>query len=357
MIKEFITQYYLDFTPYKTKRWCYEDGILLKATLDLYRSTKDERYADFILDYLNTFINDDGYPLGYKMEEFSTDDVEPATVLFWAYDRTKSIKFKKAIDVFYEQLLDQPRCKCGNFFHKLRYPYQVWMDGLYMAQPFLVNYGLHFNHNNLIDDTIEQFLHVRKYLFDESRHLYVHAYDENKVMQWANKENGKSSNSWSRACGWMMMALVDIIELIGINDKRSLVLKGILIEMVDGLIPYLDKDYSMLYQVIDAKEDKDNYLETSGSAMMSYSLLKGYRLTILDKKYKEIGEKIFSGITRKYLKVDEKGIITLDGICQVAGLDNERRNGSKEYYYSEKIVKNEVKGVAPYFMAYSELIK
>ena len=176
-------------------------------------------------------------------------------------------------------------------------------------------------------------------------------------MQWADKTTGKSANSWSRACGWMMMAMVDIIELIGVNDSRIIVLKTMLKEMVDGLIPYLDKRYKMLHQVIDALNDKENYLETSGSCMMSYSLMKAYRLNILDKSYFTLGETMFNGITKRYLRENKDGYITLGGICQVAGLDNEKRDGSRAYYYSEKIVKNEVKGVAPYFMAYSELLR
>lgn len=356
-IDEFIKQYYREFIPYKAKRWCYEDGILLKATLDLYNATNDDFYKNFILGYLDRFIDDDGVPLGYKKEEYSTDDVQSAFVLEFALNLTHKDKYQKAIDLFYKQLEEQPRCLCGNFFHKGRYPYQVWMDGLYMAQPFLVIEGLKRNNQAVLLDTLNQFKNVRKYLFDEKRHLYVHAYDEKRVMQWSNKLDGKSENSWSRACGWYLMALVDIIEILGVNSEISKELTKIYKEAIDGLIPYLDKEYTMLYQVIDAPNDKENYLETSGSSMMSYSLLKAYRLKIVDEGYGLLGDIMFNNITKKYLVKDTNGHYELNGICQVAGLDNEKRNGSKAYYYSEKICANEVKGVAPYFMAYSEILR
>ena len=357
MIKEFVKQYFDEFVPYKAKRWCYEDGILLKAALDLYKSTNDEYFKDFILNYLDKFIDENGNALGYPKQEYSTDDCQSAFVLPWAYEVTKKEKYKKAIDIFYSQLQEQPRCKCGNFFHKLRYPYQVWMDGLYMAQPFYVIEGLKRNDISVIDDTLSQFRNVRKYLFDESRHIYVHAYDEQKVMQWSNKEDGKSANSWSRACGWMMMALVDIVEIFGKNNPNSKELIAMYKELIDGLIPYLDKEYTMLYQVIDHPNEEGNYLETSGSAMMAYSLLKACRLGVLDDGYGKLGEIMFNNITRKYLREDESGHYFLGGICQVAGLDNEKRDGSRKYYYSEKISENEVKGCAPYFMAYSEILR
>ena len=355
MIEEFIEQYYNDFIPYKTKSWCYEDGILLKATLDLYLATKNEKYKDFIISYLDKFIDDNGKALGYKRENYSTDDVEPATVLPWAYEETHKEKFKKAIEIFKTHLEWQPRTRCGNYFHKLRYPYQVWMDGLYMAQPFSLITAINDNNDEKIHDIINQFNNVRKYLFDEKRKLYVHAYDEAHYMQWANKEDGKAPNVWSRALGWMMMALVDIIEIAKNKyDMTSLI--NMYIELVDGLIPYLDNETKMIYQVVDAKDDKDNYLETSGSAMLAYSLIKAYRIGIVDEKYHKLGHEVFDGICKKYL-VKRDNRYYLGGICQVAGLDNEKRDGSKSYYYSEAKVENEVKGVAPFIMAYSEILR
>jgi unsaturated rhamnogalacturonyl hydrolase len=357
MINEFIKQYMEEFTPYKTKRWCYEDGILLTAMRDLYLASGDVSYRDFVLNYLDKFIDDSGHAQGYEMDSYSIDDIQPATVLPWAYEETHLAKYQKAMDIFYQHLQGQPRCDCGNFYHKLRYPHQVWMDGLYMGQVFFAEYSIKNHLYENIDDIVSQFANVRKYLFDEKRHLYVHAYDELKIMQWADPETGKAPNVWSRACGWMMMALVDIYEIVHpvLPEKVSFIPK-MYQEMVKGLIPYLDEEYHMIHQVVDHIGENGNYLETSGSAMMAYSLMKAHRLGLSEHANK-LGTLMFEGITKRYLVQDEKGHISLGGICQVAGLDNERRNGSASYYYSEKIVENEVKGVAPYFMLYSEILK
>jgi unsaturated rhamnogalacturonyl hydrolase len=126
--------------------------------------------------------------------------------------------------------------------------------------------------------------------------------------------------------------------------------------MIYWLKPYVDKEHFMIHQVVDHIGEKGNYLETSGSSMMAFSLLKAYRLGMVDKSYQELGLKMYEGITKTYLK-ETDGHYALGGICQVAGLDNERRNGSAEYYYSEKICENEVKGVAPYMMLVSEVLR
>lgn len=355
-VEEFIKQYYKDFTPYKAKRWCYEDGILLKASVDLYEASGNSFYKDFVLNYLEEFLDESGKPMGYKREEYSCDDIESSYILFWAYKETKSEKVKKSIELFKEHLKWQPRCKCGNYFHKLRYPYQVWMDGLYMAQPFHLLCALDDKNDNEIEDIMNQFRNVRKYLFDENRKLYVHAYDETHYMQWANKETGKAPNVWSRALGWMMMALVDISAILGEEDSRSQELMGYYNEMIEGLLPHLDKETKMLYQVVDVPTDAENYLETSGSSMLAYSLLKAERLNVLDKKFIGLGKELFENIVKTHL-LNQNEHLELTDICQVAGLDNEKRDGSRAYYYSEKRVSNEVKGVAPFFMAYAEYLK
>lgn len=357
MIKKFIDQYLEDFTPYKHHRWCYEDGILLSACVFLYESTHDEKYKEFVLNFLNQHINESGLAEGYEIDNYSIDDIDAAKVLFWAYDQTKLDKYLKAQKIFYHQLENHPRCHCGNFFHKKRYPYQVWMDGLYMGQPFYVQYSLLNKLDDNIEDVINQFKNVRKYLFDEERNLYVHAYDENKVMQWADKITGKAPNVWSRAVGWFAMAIVDIVEIIGDNYhnlKQAIV--PLFEEMLSGMMKYIEPVNHMWYQVVDKKDYPGNYLETSGTLMLAYSMLKGVRLGIIEEKYRGIALDIFKGTNKKYLSFVD-GKYSLGGICSVAGLDNERRDGSIEYYLSEKIVPNEVKGVAPYLMVASEIYR
>ena len=192
---------------------------------------------------------------------------------------------------------------------------------------------------------------------DEETGLYYHGYDESREMYWADKETGCSPNFWLRATGWFMASLVDTAEAMGeqlYNEYRTL--QDMLKELADSLLKYMDKESHMFYQVIDKKDAQGNYLETSGSALIAYALLKGVRLGYLPKRYADIAEEIFYGITDRYLSKNEDGTPKLGGICLVAGLGGEQhRDGSLEYYFSEPVVENDAKGTAPLLLAYTEL--
>lgn len=355
-IKKYIYQLISDFHPYhETKRMTYEDGLMLIAAERFYKLTGDEFVFNFLERYLDFHISDNGEIVNYHLDEYNIDNILAGNVLFFVYEKTGKAKYLKAIELLRSQLLTHPRTASLNFWHKKRYPYQVWLDGLYMGQIFYLRYAVMKHDYEIIDDIYQQVMNTDKYLWDEERKLYVHAYDEKKVMQWADETTGHSPNIWSRSVGWFAMALVDLIELL--PDKFNNEIKAfgeLLNKLIKGVETHLDSEYSMLYQIVDKPNVKGNYLETSGTAMLAYACLKGERLGVLDSLYKDLGEKIVAGINNKYLTITEEKII-LGGICSVAGLDNERRDGSVAYYLSEKIAENEIKGVGPYLFALMEL--
>jgi unsaturated rhamnogalacturonyl hydrolase len=356
MIKQYIDRVLLSYKPYKeNKCWCYEDGVMLLAAKRMYEVFNDQKYLNFIEDYLDFHINNNGDIYLYDETEYNIDNIQAGTVLFFAYEKLRKEKYLLAIEKLYNQLLNHPRTKKGNFWHKNRYPYQVWLDGLYMAQPFYAMYAKMINNKKIYNDIISQFENVRKYLFDEKRNLYVHAYDELKVMNWADKMDGKSPNVWLRSVGWLAMALVDTYEVLEDETHDAVILSNMLIELFDGILKYQDSETNMWYQVVDNPLLEDNYFETSGTAMLAYSLIKAYHLGLVPSSYSRHGKSAYHGIINKYLKCD-KGEIKLFGICKVAGLDNERRNGSTSYYLSEPKVADDSKGVAPFIYAFCELL-
>ncbi len=357
-IQKYVDQLIDDFQPYhKTKRMTYEDGLMLIAVQRYYEITKSKKYLDFLKTYFDLYINDFGEILNYHVDEYNIDNILAGNVLFFMYETLHEEKYLKAIDLLYSQLKDHPRTASGNFWHKQRYPYQVWLDGLYMGQVFYLRYALMNKNASMIDDIMSQVKNTDKFLWDEKRNLYVHAYDELHVMQWADKETGKSPNIWSRSVGWFAMALADLYELMPESRKEDrLMLQNLLNKLVSGVLKHLDNEYHMLYQVVDRPDVKGNYLETSGSAMIAYSILKGYRLDIFDEEMYQNALEMVDGIERKHLKIDESRIV-LGGTCSVAGLDNEVRDGSVEYYLSEAIAENEIKGVGPYLFAKEELLR
>ena len=341
----------------KPNKWNYIDGCMITALLRMYEITGIRKYLDFSDGFVSAFVNEDGTIGTYSVDEYNLDNVRPACNLFTLYDLTGKEKYRKAMDTVRSQLDTMPRTNEGNFWHKKIYPYQVWLDGMYMAQPFYVEYEKRFNKMSGCIDSYKQFQNVRRLMRDEETGLYYHGYDESREMYWADKETGCSPNFWLRATGWFMASLVDTAEAMGeqlYNEYRTL--QDMLKELADSLLKYMDKESHMFYQVIDKKDAQGNYLETSGSALIAYALLKGVRLGYLPKRYADIAEEMFYGITDRYLSKNEDGTPKLGGICLVAGLGGEQhRDGSLEYYFSEPVVENDAKGTAPLLLAYTEL--
>ena len=340
----------------KPAAWNYIDGCIIAAFLDMAMVTGDAKYSDFAENFIDYYVKEDGSLLGYSVEKYNLDDVNEGRVLFDLYRMTGKEKYKKAIELLYSQLKNQPRTVTGNFWHKLIYPNQIWLDGIYMAQVFYVRYLMEFGDNDL-SDIMSQIKNVRRLMFDENKKLYYHGCDCSKSIFWADRETGCSKNFWLRSIGWFTVALADIIGYIN-NDEYREELIGIFRETIKGIALYADPESGLYYQVVDCGGKEGNYLETSGSSMIAYAMLKGVRLKVLDEEYLALGKKTFDGICEKYLTVSENGELNLGGICLVAGLGPENkpnRDGSYEYYISEPVVENDAKGVAPFLMCYTEV--
>jgi unsaturated rhamnogalacturonyl hydrolase len=335
--------------------WNYIDGCMITALLAMSDITGDARYFDFAESFIDWFVLDDGTIRTYDRKKYNLDDINEGRVLFPLYAKTGKEKYKKAAGNLYRQIQEQPRTFEGNFWHKAIYPNQVWLDGLYMAQPFYALYETTFGSGD-VSDTLSQIANVRLRMFDEARKLYYHGYDATRTIFWADPVTGCSKNFWLRSVGWFSVALVDLCEILPNGAGRDRLCE-IFNELIAGVAPYADKETGLYWQVVDQGGREGNYLETSGSSMLAYSMLKGARLGVLPKEYAAKGEKTFRGIVDKYLSFTD-GELNLGGICLVAGLgpeDNPRRDGSYEYYISEPVVENDAKGVAPFVLCYTEI--
>ncbi|MGN0998032.1 MAG: glycoside hydrolase family 105 protein [Faecousia sp.] len=342
----------------KINGWNYIDGCMMIALLNLHRITGQQQYYDFAEHFLDYYVLEDGSLRGYKEEDYNLDNICEGRVLFDVYERSGKEKYRKAIDTLYGQLLRQPRTKEGNFWHKAIYPNQVWLDGLYMAQVFYTKYTTEYENCAHYEDIRSQFRTVHEKMRDPETGLYRHGYDAAGQAFWAG-ENGCSPNPWLRSLGWFSAALIDVTaEIAPGHEAFRAEMAAIARELAQNLLPYIDKESGMLWQVPHRIGDAGNYPETSGSAMVAYFYCKGARLGILDGSYAAVGKDIFDSICRRYLRETE-GKLNLGGICLVAGLgpeNNRRRDGSYEYYISEPVVENDAKGLAPLLMCYTELL-
>lgn len=310
----------------KKASWDYIDGCMIMAFLELYKVTDNKKYFEFAEEYISYRIKEDGTIVGYDKDELNIDNINEGKNLFTLYDLTGKEKYAKATSKIHEQILEMPRTKDGNFWHKMIYPHQVWLDGLYMAQPFYMEYEKRFNDKKNYKDIYSQFFNVEKYLKDDVTGLYYHAYDSEKKMFWADKETGLSQNFWLRALGWFAMAMLDCLVIADNDCEEYEHLLKMYRDFIDSMLKFQSPE-GMWYQVPNLPNGEKNYLETSGSSIMAYCLMKGARLGYLPSEYSEYGVKAFKGICDKYLSTVE-GEMSLGGICLVAGLgpdDNRER--------------------------------
>ncbi len=338
--------------------WNYIDGCMILALLETYATTGEEKYLKFADAFIDHRVKEDGSIEGYSVDEYNIDNVNAGKTLFLLYDITGKEKYRKAIDLIYSQLQGQPRTPEGNFWHKKIYPGQVWLDGLYMGQPFYMEYETRFHDRKNYPDIFNQFDKVVEHMRDKETGLYYHGYDSGKSIFWCDKKTGLSQNFWLRAIGWYSMALLDTLSKIQKEgyEAEYIRLQEIFKDLIDSLLKYQDES-GMWFQLPALGGKEPNYLETSGSAILSFSILRGVRLGFLPKSYSEYGKKAFFGIKDRYMKSID-GKLHLGGICLVAGLgphDNTKRDGSFDYYMSEPIVWDDAKGVGPFLLAYTEL--
>jgi len=339
-------------------QWNYEDGCLLLGCKKMYEVTGDDFYKDYIVRFVDPYVDSDGNISSYVLTDYNLDFVNSGKLFYFLEDVTGDEKYRKATERIMTQLRFHPRLKTGNFWHKLIYPYQVWLDGLYMGQPFYLEYENRYNGRKNYYDIVNQFKMVRKYLYDPETGLYHHAYDEYRERDWADKETGLSPNFWLRSIGWFLMALVDCYEMASeelYDCKRTF--GDLYREAIAGVLRWQDADSRLFYQLIALPEVEGNYLETSGSLMVAYSILKACRLELLlPDKYLHIGEEIFRAVLDRQLTFHD-GHCHLGGTCEVAGLGpRHERNGSVEYYLSEKVVEDDPKAQGVLMMTYGEYL-
>jgi unsaturated rhamnogalacturonyl hydrolase len=340
------------------QRWNYEQGLMLVALDQMWKHTGDSTYLNFVRSNLDRYVDQDGKINTYELSEFNLDQIAPGKALLAIYDDTKLNRYRKAADTLREQLRLHPRTNEGGYWHKQIYPYQMWLDGLYMAQPFAARYALMFNEPALFEDIINQFVYVARHTKDSTTGLLYHAWDESKKQRWADPNTGRSPHFWGRAIGWYVMAIVDVLDFLPPTHARRQELIMLLNEVALPLLKYRDKSTGLWYQVLDQGGRAGNYIEASASCMFAYTFAKGANKGYLDSSYSHVARECFTSILAHLVTQDANGFLDLLHTCRGAGLGgNPYRDGSYEYYVSEPQRTNDMKGVGPFLLAAIELEK
>jgi unsaturated rhamnogalacturonyl hydrolase len=334
----------------------YVHGLVTYALQELGKQKNNEKYTAYAKQYADELIDADGNIKTYKFESFNIDNIPTGRILFDIYEQTKDKRYLIAMQTLRKQLEEQPRTPSGGFWHKKIYPNQMWLDGLYMGEPFYAEYTITFENGAKLDDVAHEFELIQEKATDKKTGLLYHAWDESKEMPWANKETGVSPNFWSRSMGWYVMALVDVLDYFPKDHPKRKELIGYLNNVSNALVKFQDKKSGMWYQVTDMGTREGNYLESSGTSMFAYAFAKGANKGYLPQKFKKIANKAFDGLTTVTMKIDPNGEVELTNACAVAGLGGTPyRDGSYEYYINERKKNNDPKATGPFILAALEL--
>jgi polygalacturonase/rhamnogalacturonyl hydrolase YesR len=350
--------YMLDFA--KKPKWSYVMGIEMEGMLDTYLTYKDESIRQYLKEYCEEMIDADGNIKNYKLEDYNLDNIRTGKfVLRWQqlFPEEKNLK---ALQTLFRQLENQPRTKEGVWWHKAIYKKQVWLDGIFMGLPFYTHAAPYLNkkEKKVYNDAVKQISRTEFRTYDAATNLWKHAWDETHSIFWANKETGLSQHTWSRAQGWFAMAIVEVLDALPENYAKRQQLIDILNKVLKATVAYQDEKTGVWYDVMDVRDRKENYLESTASCMFAYCLLKAARLGYVGEDLKQAGIKAYNGIINEFIKVNEDATISLTQCCSVSGLGpetNTRRDGSFEYYMSEAIRDNDAKGIGPFIWASLEM--
>lgn len=335
------------------KRWAYVPGMMLMAIARTGEIYMHEECYDFMKRHMDLFIREDGRITGYRLEEYNLDQINQGKNLFLLMERSGEQRYEQAAHLLAAQLIGHPRTSEGGFWHKKVYPFQMWLDGLYMSSPFLAQYAQVFQRPELFDEVAHQLLLVEQKTRDPYTGLLYHGWDEAREQVWANPQTGCSANFWSRALGWYAMALVDSLEFFPIDHPKRGTIIGIFERMCSALYRVQEEQSGLWFQVMDQGFREGNYLETSGSGMFIYALAKGARLQYLENPARRKALQAYNGLIERYVEEDSEGV-HLHNICHGAGLSLDR-DGSYGYYIREKRVSDIHIGVAPFILASLEI--
>ncbi|MGB7135938.1 MAG: glycoside hydrolase family 88 protein [Acidobacteriaceae bacterium] len=336
--------------------WNYELGTLLMGMDAAWYNSADGADYRYIKASLDQFVQPDGSISTYKPEEYQLDSILLGRQLLLLYEVTQDKRYYKAATLLRDQLAHQPKNASGGFWHKQIYPNQMWLDGIYMAEPFLAQYAVDFHQPQDFAEITHQFTLIYQHTRDPKTGLLYHGWDESKQKVWANPATGASPDVWARAMGWYEMALVDTLPLYPANDPGRAQLLAILRQTTAAILRVQDPKTGLWYQVLDKPGAKGNYFESSAACMFTYALAKGVRLGYLPAADEAPAKRAWRGIETHFLQTDPDGSLTLTGTVKGVGLGNIKSVAEAySYYVTTPVISNDPKGIGAYLLAAGEM--
>lgn len=361
MLLHYFDHFAQDHRAYKGGAWCYEDGLVYQGLIALYEATGETGFLDHAVRMARLQVSAEGQIKGYKLTDFNIDNIQPGRAILKLFELTNDPRFKVAADTLITQLKQHPRTKAGNYWHKKRYPWQVWLDGLNMGITFQIQYGIASQNDALVDDALAQLAGAITLTRVPETGLYAHAYDEAREQPWADPVTGHNAAHWARAIGWMAMALIDACEMVGLERAQDAGILAPTRALMDQLVA-VQTSGRLWLQVIDQPNLCGNYEETSASAMFALSMMAAQRIGVTQNtKVGAAGRAAFVELVERMIDPDRaaqgRGFGQMVWVAGLGTFDGRFRDGSAKYYTLEDIVEDDPKGVGPLMRAAAEFLQ
>ncbi len=355
-----IHPHYINFdTP--SLAWNYPQGLILHAIWNVWRETHQQKYMDYVKESLDFYLPDTGGIKTYVQEDFRQDDILMGRVILDLYESNKEVKYKNAATVLRAQLRKQPRTLEGGFWHKKVYPDQMWLDGMYMSEPFYAQYAKVFNEPRDFDDIAKQFILMANHARDPKTGLMYHGWDFQKKEKWSDPKTGNSPCFWGRSIGWYMMGLVDVLDYFPTDNPKRQKLISVFRDLCSSVLKYQDQKTHLWYQVVDQPGRQGNFPESSASAMFAYSFAKGAKKQYLSEKFFDAATEAFDGLVNYSVKMEQsttqgengtQSTFVLENTSGTVGLGGSPyRDGSYKYYTDIPKESNDFRGIGPFILA------
>lgn len=339
--------------------WNFELGTLLEGMRSVWLTDVDPRDFNYIKGSVDALIAPDGSIPTLKPEEHQLDNILLGRQLLFLYRITQDKHYLTAATFLWNQLGAQPRNAEGGYWHKQSDPNQMWLNGLYMAEPFRAEYASISHHPEEFADITKQFVLMEQHARDTKTGLLYHGWDASKQERWANQKSGDSAEFWARGMGWYMMALVDTLDFYPEGDPGRAQLIAILRRAAVAITRFQDRKTGLWYTMMNRPREKRNYFESSSACMFVYALAKGVRRGYLPDSEPDgllaVAARGYKGVLTHFVQT-QRDDVSLTDTVKASGLGGEPyRDGSYAYYIGEKVVTNDPKGVGAFLLASTEM--
>ncbi len=326
------------------KHFHYHQGVFLSGVHHTWMLNGNPDYMNYIRRWVDTCIHDDGNIFGFNPGNL--DDLQPGILLFPLYDQTGEEKYRLAMDtiaMFYRATAVNPE---GGFWHGSYRRNQMWLDGLYMAGPFMVEYGARYNRPDMIEQTLFQVRMMRDKTRDEKTGLWKHAWDYERRQDWADPVTGRAPEFWGRSMGWVPVALLQECEALSEDHPARRELAAIAVDLLEALLPWQDPESGLWYQVTDKGDQPGNWPESSCTCLYAAALSMAIRLGYMDASRRDVVEKAVNGVMR-YVKEDDNGLL-IGNICVGTGV------GDYAFYCARPTSINDLHGAGAFLLMCTE---